>query len=408
MDQADIIVTGSELTSGRVSDVNGPFLARQLAAMGIPCAGIRIIGDHPEELARQIQQARAQSRLVLLSGGLGPTGDDLTRQVLSEAFGLPLVDAPPMDAHVSYPIPEGAVQIANPKGSAPGIWLEQHGRALVALPGVPWELTAMWPETARRITPLFNGVGRLNRYSARVVGLTERQVERAIDSAFQNANHPPLEIGLSAKPLAVDVHLAHADMALLERASDIVRAALGDHIFTEDDHSLAEVVGTLLKKRGKWVATAESCTGGALSAALTAVAGASAYVDRAVVSYSNDAKVSALGVPETLLDQHGAVSEPVARAMACGLLARSKADLTVSVTGIAGPGGGTEQKPVGTVVMALAAREGTFCHTFHHMGDRTRFVQCTVNRGMDLIRRYLAGGIQGLADHFGPRNAPHH
>ncbi len=408
MYQADIIITGSELVSGRVSDVNGPFMARKLAQMGIPCAGIRIIGDHPEELARHIQQARAQSRLVLLSGGLGPTADDLTRQVLSDAFGLPLVAAPPMDSHVNYPIPEGAEPIQNPKGSAPGIWLEQNGRALAALPGVPWELTAMWPETARRIVPLFNGIGTLHRCTFRVVGLTERQVERMIDAAFQAAKLPPMEIGLSAKPLAVDVHLADPDATRISQAADAVRTALGSHIFTEDDRPLAQVVGALLRERGKWVATAESCTGGALSAALTAVAGASDYVDRAVVSYSNDAKVSALGVPQALLDRHGAVSEPVARAMAEGLLNRAKADVTVSVTGIAGPGGGTEQKPVGTVVMAVAADNGTFCHTFRHMGDRGRFVQCTVNRGLDLIRRYLTGGIDGLTRHYSRADPPHH
>ncbi|MBI5136185.1 MAG: nicotinamide-nucleotide amidohydrolase family protein [Nitrospirae bacterium] len=398
---AHILITGSELVTGRVSDVNGPFLAGRLSEMGIPVAGITVVGDDRERLTLAIGTLFRAATLVVMSGGLGPTGDDLTRPVLAAALGVPLVAGPERDGRPPYPLPQGGEPIANPKGSAPGIWFAQGGRALAALPGVPWELRAMWPEVARRAAPLFGGATR-HRALLRTVGLTEREVERRVRAALERHDLAAVEVGVSAKPLAVDVHLAAASPDTLALAAAAARGALGDHVFTETDAPLAQVVGDALRRAGKRVATAESCTGGALSAAFTAIAGASDYVDRGVVSYSNAAKVEALGVPEALIATHGAVSEPVARAMAEGLLARSHADIAVAVTGIAGPTGGTGQKPVGTVVMALTAADGTFCRTFHHMGDRPRVIQRSVTRALDLVRRHLLGGVAGLERDFPP------
>lgn len=392
--------------NGRVSDVNGPFLANSLADMGIPCTGIQILGDDSAILTQRLRQALSRSRVVILTGGLGPTDDDMTRQVLCDATGRLRVDFPTLAKHMPASGPDGAELIKNPKGSAAGLWMDWDNHAVVALPGVPWELTAMWPEVAARLVPLFADQPRPNRHMLRTVGLTEREVERRVLAALGSPNkdrHPGMEIGVSAKPLAVDVYLSADSPTQLNNAIAAAHTGLGDHIFTETADTLAEVVGAALRQAKVWVACAESCTGGAISAALTAVPGASDYVDRGVVSYSNDAKQSLLGVPNALLVEHGAVSEPVAVAMAQGLLARSQADIALSVTGIAGPGGGTPEKPVGLVVMALASADGTFCRSFHHAGDRARVVQRTVTRGLDLIRRYLLGGHPGLSSHF-----PHH
>jgi nicotinamide-nucleotide amidase len=212
--------------------------------------------------------------------------------------------------------------------------------------------------------------------------------------------------GVTARPLAVDVHLRAPDPGRLERAALAVRGALGDTVYGEGEANLAQVVGEGLRGAGLRVATAESCTGGALAAELTRVPGASDYVERGVVAYANAAKVEALGVPEALIATHGAVSEPVARAMAEGLLARSRADLAVAVTGIAGPTGGTPDKPVGLVHLALADGSGCFARAFMHLGDRERVIQRTVTRALDLLRRYLDGGLAGLERHFPPTPGP--
>jgi len=216
-------------------------------------------------------------------------------------------------------------------------------------------------------------------------------VEKALEAAGA-------AYGVTARPLLVDVHLKAPDAPCLARAVAAAREALGDAVYAEGERSLSEVVGEALRAGGLQVATAESCTGGALAAALTAVPGASDYVDRGVVTYSNAAKTELLGVDPGLIAAHGAVSDPVARAMAEGLLARSRAGVTVAVTGIAGPTGGTPEKPVGLVHLALADGSGTFARPFLHRGDRERVIARSVTRALDLLRRYLAAGPdRGLA-----------
>jgi len=398
--RAEIIVTGSELVSGRVADVNGPFLAASLAAMGIPCDGIQVLGDNTKLLVARLKATRDRCRLVIFTGGLGPTGDDLTHQVLCDALERPLTDLGTLPEHTPARGPHGTELIKNPKGSAAGLWMDWDGHGVVALPGVPSELTAMWPETARRIAPLFAAQSAPSGQMLRTVGITERALERRILATLDARQIKNVEIGISAKPLAVDLFLSSASKTTLAQAVAATRDDLGVHIYTESDDTLAEVVGRQLAESGAVIACAESCTGGAISAALTSVAGASAYVDRGVVCYSNDAKQSLLGVPERLIASHGAVSEPVAVAMAEGLLARSRAGITLSVTGVAGPGGGSVEKPVGTVIMAVASQHGTFCRRFYHVGDRATVIRRSVTRGLDLIRRHLITGYDGLCDYY--------
>jgi nicotinamide-nucleotide amidase len=401
-DAAEVVVTGTELLSGAVADVNGPFLARELTALGVECSAITVAGDHAGAVADRLREALGRARLVVVSGGLGPTGDDLTREALARAAGRPLVDVPALEGHFAAPAPEGADQVPNPKGSAAGLWLSLDGGAVAALPGVPWELAAMWPAFRPRVEALFRGRARVASRTLRTVGLSEREVEARLGAARAALDAAGARHGVTARPLAVDLHLKAPSDEALARAAAAAREALGDTVYGEGEADLSEIVGRALRAAGWRVATAESCTGGALAAALTRVPGASDYVDRGVVTYSNAAKCDLLGVPEALIAAHGAVSDPVARAMAEGLLARSSARVTVAVTGIAGPTGGTPDKPVGLVHMAVADASGSFARAFHHRGDRERVIARSVARGLDLLRRYAAGGLAALEAHFPP------
>jgi nicotinamide-nucleotide amidase len=407
VDGAEIVLTGTELLTGAVEDVNGPFLARRLAALGIDCGAITVAGDDAPALTALVRAALGRARLVLVSGGLGPTRDDLTRHAVAAAAGRPLVAAPELAGHHPAPVPEGAEQIENPKGSAAGFWLEADGRAVVVMPGVPWELAAMWEAGVRpRVEALFAGRPAVALRTLRTVGLTEREVERRLEPVATELEREGASFGVTARPLAVDVHLRAPDPRALERAARAVAGALGEALYGEGDADLSQVVGAAFRAAGRRVATAESCTGGAIAAALTRVPGASDYVERGVVAYANAAKVEALGVPAGLIEAHGAVSEPVARAMAEGLLARSHADVSVAVTGIAGPTGGTPEKPVGLVYLALAEAGGTFCRAFVHRGDRERVILRTVTRALDLLRVYLHGGLAALESRFPPAPEP--
>jgi competence/damage-inducible protein CinA-like protein len=401
---AAVIVTGSELLTGAVADSNGPFLARSLAALGVPCRAITAVGDEPAALEAALRRDLKGHALVVVTGGLGPTRDDLTRPAVAAAVGRPLVAAATLDRHRAAPVPEGAVQVANPLGSAAGFWLEAGEVAVCALPGVPWELTAMWGAMETHVKRWFPEAEAGALVTLRTAGLTEREVEDRLETARDALAAAGAEVGVTARPLAVDVHLRAPARAGAERAAAAARRVLGDTVYGEGAQTLAQVVGVALKAAGRRIATAESCTGGALCAALVAVPGASDYVDRGVVAYADRAKVEALGVPEGVLAAHGAVSAPAARAMAEGLRTRAGVDVAVAVTGIAGPAGGTPDKPVGLVYLALAEAGGTFCRPFRHAGDRERFIARTVTRALDIVRLHAAGGLAALEAHYPPEN----
>jgi len=399
---AALIVTGSELLTGAVADTNGPFLARRLAALGVPCRSITAVGDDPAALEAALRRDLGSAALVVVTGGLGPTRDDLTRAAVAAALVRPLVAAPKLDRHREAPVPEGAAQVANPLGSAAGFWLEAGEVAVCALPGVPWELEAMWGAVEPRVKAWFPEAEPGAQVTLRTVGLTEREVEGRLEAARDALAAAGAEVGVTARPIAVDVHLWAPGRAQAARAAAAAREALGDTVYGAGAETLAQVVGRAMKAAGRRIATAESCTGGALCAALVAVPGASDYVDRGVVAYADRAKAQVLGVPADMIATHGAVSAPVARAMAEGLLSKAGVDVTVAVTGIAGPTGGTPDKPVGLVYLALAEAGGTFCRPFGHGGDRERFIARTVTRALDIVRLHAAGGLAALEARFPP------
>jgi nicotinamide-nucleotide amidase len=296
-------------------------------------------------------------------------------------------------------VPRGATVLANPHGTAPGLWIE-HGDAVIALvPGPPREMKPMIDGEVRARLQSRAGDVRLHKRLVRVSGKGESAVEEIAQPIYApwTAEQPPIETTVLAGLGQVELHLnlqsrdAAGANARLERAAADLAAALGRDVVSTDGASLEAVVGRMLKARGWWVAFAESCTGGLATSRLTDVPGSSEYLERSIVAYSNRAKIELLDVPEPVIAEHGAVSEPVALAMAAGIRARAGVDIGVGITGIAGPGGGSDLKPVGTVCIAVAGERSTV-RTFRFPGGRDVVKGMAANWGIDMLRRYLLEG----------------
>ncbi|MCL6451349.1 MAG: competence/damage-inducible protein A [Acetobacteraceae bacterium] len=410
--QAEILSVGTELLLGQVANTNAQVLARCLAAWGIPLYRQVAVGDNPQRLARAFSEAWQQAELVLVTGGLGPTQDDLTKETVAQALGLELAEDPSVRASIEayfsrrglpMPasclkqalVPRGARVLANPLGTAPGLILEQGGRAAVLLPGPPEELGALLRQVEDYISRLA-GQGVILSRVLKVVGLGESVVEARVMDLIQAQTNPTLA------PLAFpgEVHLritARAASrvqaaALLDPLEAEIRSRLGSLVFGADEETLEGAVGELLRGRGLTLAVAESCTAGLVAARLTSVPGASAYFLLGVSTYSDRCKSEVLGVPEEVLRRHGAVSREVAEAMAHGVSYRAKSDLGLAVTGIAGPSGGSPEKPVGTVFLAACGRRGVVGE--HHLlaGDRAGVRQRAAQAALVLLRRSLLEG----------------
>jgi nicotinamide-nucleotide amidase len=410
---AEILAIGSELLLGGRTETNSLFLADQLAALGIPVRFKTVVGDHEEDIRQALQVAVSRAALVVMTGGLGPTTDDRTREAVAALTKRPLRRRPeamnsmmqrlaqwgrtasPAQLRQAR-IPTGAVVLNNPVGSAPGFWVEWKRAVLVALPGVPIEAEQMFfhevlPRLRQRYAEEPRSVLRpVTRHTFQTFGLPESEVEQRLEGVFK-AGHKGIGLGLLASPRGVQVSLTgkgEMPQALL----DAVRQRLRDWLFAEQDQTMEEVIGRLLTEHRLTLAVAESCTGGLIGHRLTQVAGSSAYLDRVVVCYSNQSKVELLSVPEQLIAQHGAVSEPVAAAMANGIRERSGTDLGLSVTGIAGPGGATETKPVGLVYVGLDGGAGEpVTKEFRFHGERDTIKQRASQAALDLLRRWLIG-----------------
>jgi nicotinamide-nucleotide amidase len=352
----------------------------------------------------------------MVCGGLGPTDDDLTRNVVADVLARPLAEDAALVEHLlrryasrglSVPmprnnlrqaqVPAGAAVLDNPNGSAPGLWIDHGAQAVVLLPGPPRELKPMMTALAEtRLRARASGVAIVRR-TLRISGRFESHVDQALHPLYEEwaAAAPPIAATILATLGQIELHLSvrHASpgdgAAMLERATAQAVGVIGEDVFSTDGRRLEEVVGDALAARGLWLAAAESCTGGLVTSRLTDVPGSSRYVGTSIVAYANEAKTSLLGVPAALLAAHGAVSEPVARAMAEGIRARAGADLGLGITGIAGPAGGTPEKPVGTVAVALASADGTVARTFRFFGDRELVKFQASQAALDMVRRYL-------------------
>jgi nicotinamide-nucleotide amidase len=420
---AAILAVGSELLTPHKTDTNSLYLTEVLNDLGIAVAFKAIVGDNRAELTAHVAHALARHRVLILTGGLGPTDDDLTREVVAAHLGLVLEEDPaivdamerrfasrgwkmPAVNRRQAMVPRGAAVLDNPHGTAPGLWIEHGGpasaeaavgkRIVVLLPGPPREMKPMMDGEVRQRLGAIAGATRLHRRLVRVAGKGESAVEEIVQPIYSQwlAHSPMIETTILAGLGQVELHLvtqaedgASASAALNDAVSELV-AALGADLVSTDGAVLEAVTGDLLSARGWWVAFAESCTGGLATSRMTDVPGSSAYVERSIVAYSNRAKSELLDVPEALIAEHGAVSEPVALAMAAGIRKRTGVNVGVGITGIAGPGGGTEQKPVGTVCIAVDAGDPRV-RTFRFPGGREMVKALSATWAIDMLRRYL-------------------
>jgi len=378
---AEILCIGTELLLGTILNGNARWLAEELAGLGVPHYRQTVVGDNRERLIQVVRECAGRCSLLVCTGGLGPTPDDLTTEALAAAFGAPLQERPEVWAGISAKLsgrgrpvaasnrkqallPEGAQVLPNPTGTAPGmIWSPRPGFSVLTFPGVPAEMRAMWQGTAVGwLSGQGFGGGVFQSRLLRFWGIGESSLAEQVDDllALENPTVAPYA-GAGEVKLRLTARAATAAAAriLLVPVEAELRERTGLLCFGADDDSLASVVLELLRQRGQTLAVAESCTGGGLGAALAGVAGASDVFLGGVISYSNRIKQELLEVPAATLAAHGAVSEPVALAMAEGVRRRLGSDWAVAVTGIAGPGGGNAGKPVGLVHFAVAGPDGS-------------------------------------------------
>ncbi len=393
--QAVIISIGDELLGGVSVDTNSAYLSRRLAERGIVTVRHETVGDDAGRIAVAIARAADEAEVVVVTGGLGPTPDDLTRKALAAAMGVELVeDARSTERISAYferigrqmkpsnlnqaMIPAGAEAIDNDFGTAPGIAAHLGGARVFVLPGPPNEMTGMFE---RKVTGRLPSAGVIVRKNLHAFGTGESDIgERIADLMARDANPKALpagrQVGTTAKGGIISIRIAASGAAvgeadaLAEKTADEVRRRLGEIIFGQDDQTLPSVVASALKAAGLTLAVAESCTGGMIARMITDTPGASEYFLGGVVSYANSAKVAMLGVRADLLEAHGAVSEQVAAAMAEGARENFGSDFGLSVTGIAGPTGGSADKPVGLVYIALTGPGGSTVHRHIFSGAR--------------------------------------
>ncbi len=417
--RAEIVAIGSEMLTPTKTDTNSLFITGALNEIGIDVAAKAVVGDRIDDVMAIVRQALARVDLVVVTGGLGPTDDDVTRDAVARVLERTLVEDPAIVERIrarfqrrgwqmpeinrrQAMVPVGGVSIDNPNGSAPGLWIESNaGKIVLLLPGPPRELQPMLKTViAERLAPLTGGLA-LYRRAIGITGRSESHADEALAPAYARwLTWPsPVTATILAVLGQIELHLSVVSATpedartILARAVAEVIEVMGEDVYSVDGETMEQVVGRLLTEANLKIAAAESCTGGLLTSRLTDVPGSSTYVDRAVVSYSNDAKIELLGVPREMIDEHGAVSEPVAQAMAKGVRARAGVDLGVGITGIAGPTGGTEAKPVGTVAIALAGPrpEDLRVRTYRFVGGRTMVKFQAAQAALDMVRRTLQG-----------------
>jgi nicotinamide-nucleotide amidase len=417
--RAAIVAVGSELLTPSRLDTNSLFITEQLNALGIDVVGKAVVGDDRLELAHVVRLLLERVDLLVLSGGLGPTDDDVTRETVADVLGRPLAEDPAITERIrarfiargfrlpmpdinrrQAMVPAGARVVENANGSAPGLWIEHGERVVLLLPGPPGELRPMLAQLARSLLATRAPGRSLVRRVVKITGRIESQTEEDLQPLYREwaRRTPPVAATILAALGQIELHLSvraatrRAAEEALEAAAAQVVEVLGRDVFSTDGRPLEQVVGELLAERGLRIGVAESCTGGLITSRLTDIPGSSRYVERAVVAYSNEAKVELLGVPQALLVEHGAVSEPVAVAMAQGIRARAPVEVGVGVTGIAGPAGGTPDKPVGTVAVAVAMGRSVRSRLFRFVGEREQVKFQASQAALDLVRRMLLEG----------------
>ena len=416
--KACIIAVGSELLTPFRVDTNSLFVTEQLNTIGYDVRMKAVIGDDAGELALVLEESLAWADLVVLTGGLGPTADDITRDGVAHVLQVPLDEDEAVVARIrerfarrglTMPeinrrqgmVPRGATLLENPNGTAPGLWLERGQTAIVLLPGPPREMKPMFESVVRdRLAPRTRRIGLgtgLFRRVLKITGRTESDVDATVQPIYGRwlSQDVPITTTILAVMGQIELHLTAsaasreaADRALGPAVREL-EEALVDAVYSVDGSPLEAVVGERLRARHLTIAVAESCTGGLLSSRLTDVPGSSDYVERGEVCYSNRSKIDSLGVPAALIAEYGAVSEPVARAMAEGIRTKASTHVGVGVTGIAGPGGGTPDKPVGTVMIAVLIGADARVRTFQFIGSREMVKFQSTQAALNMLRLML-------------------
>ena len=406
---AELICVGTELLMGQVLNTNAHFIAKELAPSGIDMYHQIVVGDNPKRLTEAIETALSRADVVLLSGGLGPTDDDLTKETVAKVMGKELIlyedewkkivsyfeskgrtVAPNNKKQAMFPA--DAIILENPKGTAPGCIMEADGKAAILMPGPPRELQPMF---ANLVLPrLLEKAGhRLYSRELRIFGMGESDVTYRLDDLIKHQTNPTIAPYAKTGEVTLRITARCKDdaegEALVAPMIETIKATLGDVVYDTNGRELAEVCHHALIEAGKTLAVSESCTGGRLADAFINYPGSSAYFIEGDVTYSNDAKMRRLGVRKETLDTVGAVSEECAREMAEGTRKAAGTDFALSTTGYAGPDGGEPDKPVGTVFIALASADGTTVKRLNLFGDRDRIRHSAMLNALDLLRRKL-------------------
>ena len=415
--QIEIINTGSELMLGRVLNTHQQWLCRQLSNLGYVVTRQVAVADEGPQMLPAVRESLTRADLLITTGGLGPTSDDRTRDLIAKLIGVELVQNEEVLARITHfftsrqrpmpasttvqaLVPHGATILMNAHGTAPGLVMEVPGgkfrvggTLLIMLPGPPRELRPMFTD---QVVPLLReklpGPPDFICRTLKTTGLGESRVEEIIVPHLKHLTDAGLELGYCARVGEVDLRFVARGFGAQETVAEAeatVRRLIGDYIYGTDDESLELAIVQALTVRKQTLALAESCTGGFIAHRITNVPGASAVLWGGAVSYTNDAKTRLLGVNETTLAAHGAVSEPVAREMAEGARRVAASDFAISVTGIAGPDGGSVEKPVGTVFIGLAAAHGTTVQKFLNRFDRETFKYVTSQQALEMLRRAL-------------------
>jgi nicotinamide-nucleotide amidase len=413
--KAEIIAVGSELLTPDRVDTNSLFLTAQLNRLGIEVTRKTVVGDELAALRNAFDESAKRVELIIASGGLGPTEDDRTRDAVADLLGRKLSRDPAVMRMIEARfrkigrvmsevnarqamVPEGATVLENDRGTAPGLWLESNGRIVILLPGPPHELKAMFSAQVQpRLARLATGVRLVGR-ELRVAGMGESDVDQRIAPIY--TRYSDVQTTILTAPGEIQIHLrtwsndTPAAERLLQGIQESIVFALGEAVFTTAGESMEEVVARELTMRHATIATAESCTGGLLAERLTSISGSSAYFLGGVVSYSNTLKSAWVDVPAEIIESRGAVSSEVAVALADGIRRRTGATLGIGITGVAGPTGGTPEKPVGTVHVAIADASGSKERGVHYPGERDRIRWQASQTALDLVRRYFLYAAQ--------------
>ena len=411
--RAEIITIGDEILIGQIVDTNAAYIAQRLNAVGLVVSERSSVGDRAEQIVRAIEQSMQRSDVVILTGGLGPTKDDITKTTLAEMFGGDMRTDKRVEEHVrtmlaarniefnalnrsQAVVPESCEVLFNAHGTAPGMWFECDGKIVISLPGVPFEMRhLMEDEVLPRLKSRF-ALQQIVHRTMITSGIAESILAARI-ADWEDALPEHLHLAYLPAPNIVRLRLSAYEVdgstvgQEIEERFRLLEELIPDNVVGYEGATVQEQVHRLLTESGKTLAVAESCTGGSISAKFTAMAGASTYFLCGVTAYANEAKRDVLGVDESLIERHGAVSEEVARAIAEGVRRISDADFAVATTGIAGPTGGSEQKPVGTVWFAVASERGTMAMMRNSGTDRGQIIERATAYAIEFLRDHIKG-----------------